>query len=128
MSVHLVSQKPPPPTVSPAAVEAFEEIVKKQQLLVDEDGWKWRDELSTNGLPSLEEFVKHWTSVLGDQSGAQEVLQAIPQLVEANPVPTIVPPKGVAYIKDLKAFRASLEVSEISGPLVEWSDLPTAKF
>ena len=127
LSVHLVSQKPPP-KISIAAAEAFEEMVRNSQLSVNDDGWRWREKLSNGSPPLLDEFVKHWKSSLGEQSGAEQMLQAVPQLVEANPMQAEVAPKGVVFIKDLKTFKESLKESDVAGPLVDWGDFPSAEF
>jgi insulysin len=57
------------------------------------------------------------------------LLQAIPTLVDANPLDVQATPKdGVTYISDVKGFKASLKISESGRPLVEWGDLPVARF
>jgi hypothetical protein len=124
-----VSQKlPSPKIITIATAEAFEDVVRNSQLSVDEDGWRWREELSNGGPPLLDDFVKHWTNSLGEQSGAEQVLQALPHLVEENPVQTEVALKGVVFVKDLKTFKESLKESDVAGPLVDWGDSPTVKF
>jgi insulysin len=110
-------------------VEAFEELVRNSKLVVDEGAWGWKGELSGNGTPLLLEFAKHWKDALGDQVGAQELLQAIPTLVDANPLDVqAISKDGVTYISDVKGFKASLKISEEARPLVEWGDLPVARF
>jgi len=127
--VRLHSQKPAPKKISVAAAEAFEELVRNSNVVVGEEGWGWREDLCGNDQPLVDEFKKHWQGVLGDQIGVQELLQAIPALVEGNPFETEASSKeGVTCIEDVKAFKASLEVSEEATPLVEWGDLPVAKF
>jgi hypothetical protein len=54
-------------------------------------------------------------------------LQALQQLVEANPAQTEVALKGVVFVKDLKMLKESLKESDVAGPLVDWGDSPTVK-
>jgi insulysin len=59
------------------------------------------------------------------------LLQAIPTLVDANPLDVDVqatPKDGVIYTSDVKGFKASSKISEAGRPLVEWGDLPVARF
>lgn len=132
LAVHMHSQKPVLKMVSPEASTAFEALVKKAGLGVDETAWK--EEIGSDGLPVIGEFEKYWQGVLGAEAVvkevAQELLLAIPSLVEKYPSEgqgEDVRKEGVTYVEDLQAFKKLLEVSE-EAPTVLWGDLPVARF
>jgi insulysin len=120
LSVHLRSQKPPPPRMSAAAVEAFEALLKRPEL-----AGRWKEELAGDETPIVDDFRKYWES----QDIEPEILAAIPDLVVKYPMERqAARMEGVTYIEDVEAFKKSLEISEESRPLVEWGDLPMSKY
>jgi insulysin len=111
----MCSQKPRPPKMSAAAVEAFEQLLGRPEL-----NGSWKEELEGGGTPLATEFAKYWK----DQAIEPEVLAAIPHLVMKYPIEReVVPKEGVKHIEDVKAFKQSLKVSEEAKPLVEWGDI-----
>ncbi|RDB21223.1 hypothetical protein Hypma_011756 [Hypsizygus marmoreus] len=129
LSVHMYSQKPRPKKVSAAASEAFEALLRVAQADVEEMHWK--ESLGGDGTPLATDFANYWKQVIGSQSAAVKLLDAIPELVEKYPVagegkdPVR---SDVTYIKDLKEFRGSLRSSVDPGPMVQWGDLPVSRF
>lgn len=136
LSVQCRSQKPRPKKISAAAVLAFESLVRNAGVSFDETAWL--EELGSNPTPSVVDFENHWKGILVEPAVttevAQQLLGEIPALVERNPAEVvdedgvIVKREGVTYIEDVNAFKASLALSEVPKPLVEWGDLPTSKF
>jgi len=135
LSVHCRSQKPRPKKISAGAVLAFEGLVRNAGVSFDETAWQ--EELGSNPAPNVVDFENHWKGILAEPAVtpemAQQLLGEIPSLVEGHPAEVadedgIVRREGVTYIEDVKAFKASLALSEEPKPLVEWGDLPTSKF
>jgi len=128
------SQKPRPRKVSSAASQAFEALVQGAGVMALNEG-PWKDAVGTD-LPSLPDYIKYWHGVLMEggmvADRAKELLAKAPVFVEKYPAEgdddDSVTIKGATYIDDVKAFKASLEVSELVRPLVEWGDLPVPKF
>ncbi|KAJ7217182.1 Metalloenzyme, LuxS/M16 peptidase-like protein [Mycena pura] len=130
LSVHMKSQKPRQPRVSSAAADAFEELVRERGPPGIWESTR-KDAPSGEECPQLSDFVKHWTGVLKDMDGGQDLLRLIPQLVAKYPVPgegEDVPRPGVTYITDIEEFKKALAVSVDPGPMVQWGDLPISKF
>jgi insulysin len=131
LAVHLHSQKPRPKKVSSAASQAFEALVQGAGVATVNG----EHTLGTD-QPSMLDYLKHWHGVLMEGGMApervKELLTKVPGLVEQYPAEgdddDSVVIKGATYIKDVKAFQASLELSEPGRPLVEWGDLPVSKF
>ena len=120
LSTHLRSQRPPPPRMSVAAVEAFETSLGKPELK-----GSWKEAHGGNGTPIVAEFVKYWM----DQDVHPMFLATIPDLMAKYPSQRdAIPREGVVDIKDVKAFKKSLEVSEAARALVQWGDLPLSKY
>ncbi|KAJ7217183.1 Metalloenzyme, LuxS/M16 peptidase-like protein [Mycena pura] len=129
LSVHMKSQKPRQPRVSSAAADAFEELVREKGPPGIWESTR-KDAPSGEECPQLSDFVKHWTGVLKDMDGGQDLLRLIPQLVAKYPVPgegEDVPRPGVTYITDIEEFKKALAVSVDPGPMVQWGDLPISK-
>jgi insulysin len=120
LSVHLRSQKPPPQKLSAAAVEAFEASLGKPELR-----GSWKEELGDDSTPYLDQFESYWKA-----QGVDSVLLAsIPDLAKKYPLEDkVLPREGVEYIDDVKAFKKFLQVSEETGPSVEWGDIPLSKY
>jgi insulysin len=133
LSVHMQSQKPRPKKIGHAAAQAFEAIVKTSGVLAPDSSGGWQDEQDEqDGEPTVDEYVAHWKGLLEQQAKAAELLAAIPALVEKYPAEgeggADRRREGAAYIEDVDAFKKGLQVSADPKPLVEWGDLPTAKF
>ncbi|KAH9950182.1 insulin-degrading enzyme [Amylocystis lapponica] len=132
LSVHLRSQKPPAQKISNSAMEAFESLVTARGITVD--GQRWRSELTGNGEPLVSHFERYWQATLAGEPAVtpevgKEIMASLPALLEQHPAPTESKGKikdGVVFIEDPKAFRASLKVSALPKPLVDWGDLPTS--
>jgi insulysin len=130
LSVQLQSRKPRPPRISATAATAFEALVGAANIFVDGAGWK---EDLTDENPLASEFVKHWQDALSsiDDQEKLTLMKRIPELMVLYPVDDEVRDvkmAGVTFVEDVKDFKASLEVTELPKPLVEWGDLPLAKF
>jgi insulysin len=123
------SQKPRPKKISPAASREFEGLVRTAQLEVDEA--KWKEYLGDDGTPLLVDFLNYWKQILSSKEGGSQLLEALSELAEKYPVPgegEEHPGSDVTYIQDLKAFKGDLRVSVDPGPMVQWGDLPVARF
>lgn len=126
LSIHMISQKIRPKTVSLAASEAFEKLVHEAFPELDEKAWK---ESADNDTLSLVEFGHYWLKVLNSDDGLK-LLAQLPILVDKYPVDgegEDLKRSDVTYIEDTKAFRAGLGVSVDPGPMVEWNDLPVPR-
>ncbi|KAF8965197.1 Metalloenzyme, LuxS/M16 peptidase-like protein [Flammula alnicola] len=127
LSVHMISQKPHPKKVSPAAAEAFEALVHEALPEVHEKAWRTAID---NDKPTLVEFGQYWMKNLTGED-AKKLLIQLPGLVDKYPVEGEVEDRkrsDVTYIEDKKAFKDSLRVSIDPGPMVEWNDLPVPRF
>ncbi|KAH7889516.1 Metalloenzyme, LuxS/M16 peptidase-like protein [Phlebopus sp. FC_14] len=131
LSIHLQSRKPRPLRISAAAIEEFENLVKEK---TDTDPAELK-EFSREESPLATDYINHWQGVLTEgvvsADVARDLVKKIPALVERYPVPdedAVILSAGVTKITDLSAFKASLHPSDIPRPLVDWNDLPTAKF
>jgi len=126
LSVHLKSRKPRPPRISVAAAEAFADLVKPAKPTVDADGW--RDALGETMTAA--DFAKYWAGILGDDG--KTLLEKIPALMVQHPVIESSVQETLegqpTYIEDIQAYKSALPISEEPAPLVEWNDLPIAKF
>ncbi|KAJ8592510.1 insulin-degrading enzyme [Rhizopogon salebrosus TDB-379] len=130
LSVQLQSRKPRPPRISATAATAFEALVGAANIFVDGAGWK---EDLTDENPLASEFVKHWQDALSsiDDQEKLTLMKRIPELMVLYPVDDEVRDvkmAGVTFVEDVKDFKASLEVTGLPKALVEWGDLPLAKF
>lgn len=129
LSIHMQSQKPRAPQVSAKAVEAFESLIKEANPGIDVASIR---EVFNEASPIASDFVKHWTdslSQIGDDA-ARDLLAKLPGLMEQYPVRDeniFSRTADVTRIKDIKTFKATLEVSCSPQPLVQWNDLPTSK-
>jgi insulysin len=135
LAVHCRSQVPRPKQVSTAAAQAFVDLVRSANVVVDEVGWQ--EELISDPAPTVNDFEKYWKEFLIEQGVkpevAQQLLGQIPSLVEQYPKPGededgAVRRDSVNYIEDAKAFKASLTLSEPPKPLVTWDELMTSKY
>lgn len=123
----MISQKPRPKKVGPAAAEAFEALVRQEFPEVDEKGWRVSTDTDT---PTIIEFGQYWFKALNSERG-KKILAQLPDIVEKNPVAEEAVShqrSGVTYIQDKKAFKDGLKASIDPGPIVMWNDLPTSKF
>lgn len=130
LSVQLQSRKPRPPRISAAAAEAFESLVASANVLIESAGWK--EDMSDEN-PIASEFAKYWQDALSRVDEDQKVIlmKKIPELMALYPVDDDardIQTAGVTFIEDVDDFKASLEVTELPKPLVEWGDLPLAKY
>ncbi|EGN95669.1 hypothetical protein SERLA73DRAFT_113347 [Serpula lacrymans var. lacrymans S7.3] len=132
ISVHLRSRRPRPKKVSVAAADAFEGLAKAAGVVLEHGAW--REELGDQ-LPTTNDFGKYWAGVFTELMTApnvsQELLGKIPALVGQFPEAEDIEQgllEGATYIEDSKAFKSSLSTSRDPRPLVEWGDLPAAKF
>ena len=130
LSIHLQSQKPQAPRVSTEAMKAFETCLQGANIIVDVAAI--RDELQ-EANPTVTDFVNAWREVLTEDrvsdADAQELMEKIPILIRQYPVPGEEGdglPVGATRIEELKAFKATLQISDPPKPLVEWNDLPAA--
>ncbi|RXW22316.1 hypothetical protein EST38_g3526 [Candolleomyces aberdarensis] len=127
LSVHMISQKARPKRVSVEATTAFEAAVSQQFPLVDPKAWK----ADLEETPLLQDFTAYWKGKLGEDEKAQALLKTVPSLVEQYPLEgerQHFSKQGATYIQDIKQFKQSLQPSVDPGPLVEWNDLPVARF
>ena len=131
LSIHAQSQKPRPTHVSRAAAEAFVQIAHEQGVNLEDADWS--GSLYADGEPSETQFATFWKNTLaeGPAGAAEKVFSALPQLTMRFPAEkdaTGSLKEDVVFIKDISAFRKSLQVSEPPKPLVDWNDLPIARF
>jgi insulysin len=135
LSVHCLSQKPRPKKVSLAAAQAFADLVRAAGFVVDEAAWQ--EEMGSDPAPTVVDFEKYWKGVLVEPGvkveEAQQLLEQISSLAEKYPAQEedengVVRRAGVNYIDDVKAFKASLPLSEPPRPLVPWDELITSKY
>jgi insulysin len=130
-SIHAQSQKPRPKHVSRAAADAFVQIVQEQGFKLEDVDWS--NSLYADGEPSETQFATFWKNTIaeGPAGAAEKTFSALPHLTERFPAEkdaTGSLKEDVVYIKDISAFRNSLQVSESPKPLVDWNDLPIARF
>lgn len=134
-SIHLRSQKPRPARVSEAALAAFEHKAKESGLKAGPIGWK--DELFTHGEPLLTQAVSYWQPILlSEDSGiaaedGNKLLAMLSELAQQHPAQSNDEGKlkpGAVLVEDPLACRASRKVTEYPTPVVEWGDLPLAKY
>ncbi|KAI0053918.1 hypothetical protein FA95DRAFT_1551697 [Auriscalpium vulgare] len=131
LSIHARSQKPPTKHISIAAAEAFVQLAKSEGLPVENIHWK--EDLMASGEPTVAEFATFWQKALADSPAEvkQKLLEGVTSILENHPADKDAEgtyKDGVVHIKDVKAFKSSLAVSELPKPLAEWNDLPTPKF
>ncbi len=126
----MLSKKPRPKQVSPAAAEAFETLLHQELPELDVKAWKaWKSSITSNN-PTVVEFGQYWLKNLKLET-AQKLLAQLPGIVAQHPIEGDATDQkriNATYIEDRDAFRASLKVSEYPGPMVEWNDLPTPRF
>lgn len=124
LSVHMISQKPRPKQVSPAAAEAFEALLHQTLPEVDVKAWKTA---ITNDNPTIIEFGQYWAKNL--EENAKELLVQLPAIVDKYPAGDEVHKRlDATFIEDRDAFRKGLRVSVDPGPMVQWNDLPVSRF
>ncbi|KAG2157510.1 Metalloenzyme, LuxS/M16 peptidase-like protein [Suillus clintonianus] len=127
LSVQLQSRKPRPPRISATAANAFEALVRASTTFVETSGWK--EELADEN-PLATHFAKYWQDALSGVDNYEELMMKIPGLMTQYPVDEEVcdvRTAGVTFIENVQDFKATLEVTELPEPLVEWGDLPLAK-
>ncbi|KAI9446597.1 Metalloenzyme, LuxS/M16 peptidase-like protein, partial [Lactarius indigo] len=127
LSIHAQSQKPQPKHVSRPAGDAFVQIAHEQGFSLEDVDWS--SSLYTDGEPSEIQFATFWKTTLaeGPAGAAEKIFAVLPRLTERFPAEkdaTGSLTDDVVYIKDISAFRKSLQVSEPPKPLVAWNDLP----
>ncbi|KAF8623490.1 hypothetical protein AX15_006273 [Amanita polypyramis BW_CC] len=127
LSVHMHSQNPPK-RISTEAAQAFSVLVHEAGHEISEADWK--EVMGNDGAASPEEFIRHWSGLLGGMDKSKYLFTALPGLVQKYPVEgegqDIVHPNA-HYIQDVKTFKSSLPVSLDPGPLVQWGDLPISR-
>ena len=131
LSIHIQSQKPQPKHVSHAAAYAFVQIAHEQGFNLE--GVDWNSSLYADGEASEIQFTTFWKNTLteGPAGAVEKIFAALPHLTERFPAErdaTGSLKEDVIHIKDVPAFRKSLQVSEPPKPLVVWNDLPIARF
>lgn len=93
--------------------------------------------MGSDPAPTVVDFEKYWKGVLVEPGvkveEAQQLLEQISSLAEKYPAQEedengVVRRAGVNYIDDVKAFKASLPLSEPPRPLVPWDELITSKY
>lgn len=127
LSIHMKSLKLAGQSVSAAAAQSFEDLVRTS--LPEVDASAWRDAVEGDE-PSLMDFGQYWMKVLNSDTGKLLLMQ-IPSLLEKYPASgQQVDEKrpSATYIEDIKSFRAGLKTTIDPGPIVEWNDLPIARF
>lgn len=125
----MLSQKPRPKNISTTAIQEFQELVRQANFGIDPSAW--RGSVEGGDTPTLMDFGLYWKEILVTKDGGLQLLGQLPALVEKYPAETKTENEklpGVTYIDDIKAFKASLNVSTDPGPLVQWGDLPVSKF
>ncbi|KAA1469392.1 hypothetical protein DENSPDRAFT_835009 [Dentipellis sp. KUC8613] len=129
LSVHVKSQMPRTKHVSSAAMDAFAQHLKDANVALEDVNW--REELE--GEPTVADFKKYWTGVFTERSikDTDSLLSVVSGLVEKYPATKDAEGalrSDVKQIEDIKAFKASLRITDPPKPLVEWNDLPVPKF
>lgn len=127
LSVHMISQKTRPKRVSTEASTAFEAAVSQQFPLIDSKAWR----ADLEETPLLQDFTAYWKGKLGEDEGAQALLKTITSLADQYPLDgerQHFSKPSATYIQDIKQFKERLQVSVDPGSLVEWNDLPVARF
>jgi len=135
LAVHCRSQVPRPKQVSTAAAQAFVDLVRSADVVVDEIGWQ--EELVSDPAPTVNDFEKYWKDFLIEPGVkpevAQQLLGQIPSLVEQYPKAGededgAMRQNSVNYIEDPKAFKTTLTPTEPPKPLVAWDELMVSKY
>ena len=131
LSIHAQSQKPPAKHVSRVAADTFAEVVQERDVEIEDVNWI--TSLYADGEPTEAQFSTFWKEALvgAPVEKSDKVFAALPHLLEQFPAQKDAQgslPEDVIHIKDIVAFRKSLEVSEYPKPLVAWNDLPKPKF
>lgn len=135
LSVHMQSRKPRPKKVDAEALPAIEQLVSSRGVSnIPQD---WREELTTESEAPLESVLTFWKDLLAkDDSGvspevAQEILASIATLADKYPAASQREgsiSEGAVVLTDPKTLKAQLHASSLPKPVVEWGDLPIAKF
>lgn len=110
-------------------MEAFARAVSHYTSL-DE---KWREDISNDTEPLLDQFSKYWRDKLlsGPSPLKPETVEKLfadlPALLKEYPAQTDnegIANDNVIAIQDPKAFKAALRATDDPKPLVDWPDLP----
>lgn len=133
-SIHLRSKKPRDKKLSEAAMIAFEQAVQKHHKL---DLSQWREELFASGEPDVRHAAEYFsrfflqeTSAIPEEA-AEQLLADLARFADAHPSQADYEGKikdSVVRINDPKAYKASLRLSDPPKPVVQWNDLPVARF
>lgn len=118
LSVHLVSQKQAPAKFSVAASEALLEVLKQENVPVEEDQYR---QLSA-AEPPLDAVIQFWTKHLEDHASSSAILSRIPEISAQHPAAGITEesnlPESVVRIDDIAAFKARMAVSKAPTPVI----------
>ena len=136
-SIHLRSKKPRSQRVSEAALAAFAQELVDQGKTTTDAVAGWKEELLGSGEPELRHASEYWTRALlqagtpEDKTATEATLRRLEELARVHPAQSDYEgtlSEGSKLIEDYKAYKSTLRVSDSPRPVVEWNDLPTAKF
>ncbi|CAE6451275.1 unnamed protein product [Rhizoctonia solani] len=118
LSVHLVSQKQTPAKFSVAASEVLLEVLKQENVPVEEDQYR---QLSA-AEPPLDAVIQFWTKHLENHISSSAILSRIPEISAQHPAAGITEesnlPESVVRIDDIATFKARMTVSKAPIPVI----------
>ncbi|KAH8099586.1 Metalloenzyme, LuxS/M16 peptidase-like protein [Cristinia sonorae] len=133
ISVHMRSRKPPPKKINAEALPAIAEHVASLGVTNIPEGWA--EELTSDGEALLEPVLTFWRELLTkEESGVKDVesaLKGISAIADKFPAESQREgsiSKSAVVITDPKVLKAQLKPSSPPQPVVEWGDLPVARF
>ena len=126
LSVHCVSRKPQPKKLSSMALLEVDAVLEKHGITLPVD---WMDRLPET--ITVADTLRVLKDIIQDPAAAAIAENELAVLAEKYPDDSDrhgVLPAGYVAIEDPKQFRDSLQVAEGAVPLVDWGDLPVARF
>lgn len=115
--------------MSREALTAFEELLVQQGVV---DAVQWRENLSSDEDPSVDQVYAYLKGALPTEDPhVIGLLAQIPQLIARYPSKSDEEGSirsSVVPIEDPVSFKATLRSSRPPMPIVEWADLPVARF
>ncbi|KAF8605452.1 insulin-degrading enzyme [Ceratobasidium sp. AG-I] len=117
LSVHLTSQRKTPTKFSVAASEALLNVLKQENVPVEEEQYR---QLSA-AEPPLESVLEFWTKQLESHKSSASILAQIPEIAAKHPVEgTTVDsgfPEGATRIDNAAVFKARMTASKAPTPV-----------
>lgn len=114
LSIYLTSQQKSPTRFSVEASEALLEILKAEDVPVEEEQYR---QLSA-AQPPLEAVLGFWTKQLESHASAASILARIPDIAAKHPIegePSF--PEGATRIDDVASFKSRMTASKAPTPV-----------